>query len=442
MTETVELPYAPREIWRGLHQTRKRWVNVVAHRRSGKTFSMLAEGVARALEGPANGHYIYCAPFLGQSKAIAWDILRHIAQPVTTKTSEVELWVDLVNGARIRLFGADRPDALRGLPCHGLLADEYADWAETVFEEILLPMLADTRGWGIFGGTPKGRNHFHEQHEKARRHPDWHSELLPVSVTKLISEDELAAIQLTMSPEVYAQEFLCSFVAPRSGSIWGEQVERAIAEGRVGDYPYDPSLPVSIATDIGYTDATACWYFQDMADGVQVIDYDEFTQRELTWWLALWEAKGYQYNTVWLPHDARNKSFQTGRSVVELLLASDVPCKVTPHSRKRDSIEAGRWVFPRCRFNEPTTQLGMKRLSNYRYSYNAKTKAYGEQPLHDENSHGGDAFRYMAQVCDRREATQFDTEAPLIQPVDRRFQLEVLWADRASRRPQGARSME
>ena len=438
----VELPYVPREVWQGFHQCRKRWVNLVAHRRSGKTFSMLAEGVARAIEGPQAGHYIYCAPFLGQSKAIAWDILRHLTRPVATKTSEVELWVDLVNGARIRLFGADRSEAMRGLKCHGLLGDEYADWSPFVLQEILMPMLADTAGWGIFGGTPKGRNHFHDQHERALVDPEWHSELLPVSKTRLIPQAELDYIKTTMSPEVYAQEFECSFVAPRTGSYWGELVEQAIAQGRVGDYPHDPGLPVHVACDLGYTDSTAVWYWQEYPDGYVMIDYDEFDSRPLDWWIRLWGAKGYEYGTVWLPHDARAKSLQTGRSTVEQLLSHDLPCKITPNLAVQHGIDAAKMMLPRVRFNQSTTALGIKRLGNYRRAFNQKRNAYADAPLHDENSHGADAFRYFSLVAQPPSAREFMPDAPVIKPVDQRFQLEVLWQDRSSRAPRGVSGMD
>jgi hypothetical protein len=398
--------------------------------------------VARALEGPAGGRYFYVAPFLGQSKAIAWDILRHVSQPVAVKTSEVELWVDLINGARIRLFGADRPDALRGLACHGCLADEYADWNPQVFEEIILPMLADTGGWGIFGGTPKGRNHFHEQRELATGHENWHTELLPVSKTGLIGEDELSYLRTTMSPEVYAQEFECSFVAPRSGSYWGEMVEGAMAHGRVGDFPHDESLPVYMACDLGFTDSMASWYWQAHPDGWRLIDYDEFDSRPLDWWLRLWGAKGYRYETVWLPHDARAKSLQTGRSTVEQVLAHDVPCKIVPNLAVQDGIEAARMVFPRCYFNEPTTRQGLNRLSNYRRQWNQKTASYSQRPLHDENSHGADAFRYFALVAGKPDATVMGKD-PVVPKLDRAYQLNVLFEDRESRHGgRGAHGMD
>ena len=432
MADELVLPYLPRDCYKGFHADNKRFTQLVAHRRSGKTTSMLAEGVARALEGPADARYFYVAPYFGQAKAIAWDILRGLTRGVAAKTSEVELWVQLPNHSRLRLFGADRYESLRGLRCNGSLNDEYADWSPQVFEEIILPMLADTGGWSVFGGTPKGRNHFFDQRELALADPMWHTELLPVSATKLIPEEELAYIRTTMTPEVYAQEFECSFVAPRSGSYYGEQMERALVEGRVGHYPYDPELPVEAACDLGYTDSTAVWYWQEHPDGFAMIDYDEFDGRELGWWVALWRAKGYRYETIWLPHDARAKSLQTGRSTIEQLLTADVPCRIGPELSVQHGIDAVRMQIGKWYFNENTTAQGRNRLSNYRRKYDHKRNCYSSAPLHDENSHGADAARGMALVQRTKVTTSTDVR-PITTGFDKTFKLNVLFEDRESR---------
>jgi hypothetical protein len=438
---TLVVPYTPREAFKGFHHANKRFTQLVVHRRGGKTFATLAEGLRRALSNPEGGSYFYVAPFYGQAKAIAWDILTHLTRDLAVRRSEVELWVELPNGARIRLFGADRPDALRGMACHGLMADEYADWAEDVYQTILLPMLAATGGWAIFSGTPKGRNHFWEQREQAVRMPDnWHTELLPVSVTGLIANDELAHLRATMSPEVYAQEFECSFVAPRSGSYWGEYVERARASKRIGEFQHIPGAKVSIATDLGYTDSTACWYWQVMPEGYRVIDYDEFDSRPLDWWIRYWQAKGYEYDTIWLPHDARAKSFQTGKSVVEQCLDRDLPVRITPQLSVQDGIEAVRMEMPKWYIDQQNCALGISRLSNYRRQWNGKRKAYSDTPLHDENSHGGDAARYMALV-QQHDPAQFAEEKPAAKGMDRHYQLDVLFEDRERYGQGGAASM-
>jgi hypothetical protein len=59
---------------------------------------------------------------------VAWDYLRELAAPVLAKpANESELKVELLNGSRIQLFGADNPDALRGIGLDGAVCDEFAD---------------------------------------------------------------------------------------------------------------------------------------------------------------------------------------------------------------------------------------------------------------------------------------------------------------------------
>ena len=455
MTDII-LPYVPRAALRPFHARTARYAHLVCHRRSGKTTGVLADTVARAMEGPPDGRYAYIAPYYGQAKAIAWDILRGLARNVTKAKSEVELHVTLINGARVRLFGADRPDALRGLKLHGVACDEYADWSPSVYEEVLRPMLADTGGWAVFPGTPKGRNHFHEGHEFSRRGAtqeytydgtsyawqgaDWFGMLLPASVSGLIAPHELEAARNQMSPEVYAQEFECSFVAPRSGSYYGERMEQARAEGRVGHFPHDPEQPVHAAGDLGYTDSTAFWFWQERPNGYALIDYEEHSGRALDWWVALLKAKGYRYERVWLPHDARAKSLQTGRSTVEQMLSSDLPVAIGPELRVQHGIDAVRMQMPMWHFHEDTTAEGMKRLSNYRRKWNSATNSYAIQPLHDESSHGADAARGMALVQRQTPDKPLDIR-PITTGHDRTFQLNVLFEDRESATGQGVEGM-
>ncbi len=81
---------------------------------------------------------------------------------------ESELRVDYPNGGQVRLYGADNPDALRGIYLDGIVLDEYADMDPRVWSEIIRPALADRQGWAVFIGTPKGRNAFFELWRRAQ----------------------------------------------------------------------------------------------------------------------------------------------------------------------------------------------------------------------------------------------------------------------------------
>ena len=151
--------------------------------------------------------------------------------------SESELWVELINGARIRIHGADNPNRLRGPYLDGVVLDEYADMRPSVWGEVIRPMLADRQGWATFIGTPKGRNEFFRVWQRAQGDPHWFSVMLKASATRLLPQEELAQAQRDMTPEQYAQEFECSFDAAIVGAYFGRDLAEAERQGRISDVP-------------------------------------------------------------------------------------------------------------------------------------------------------------------------------------------------------------
>jgi len=129
----------------------------VTHRRAGKTVACIEELHRAATACPSlRPRFAYLAPFLRQSKAVAWDYLRAAiarGRAVGASAHEGELRVDYPNGGQVRLYGADNPDAMRGIYLDGIVLDEYADMDPRVWSEIIRPALADRRGWAVFIGT-------------------------------------------------------------------------------------------------------------------------------------------------------------------------------------------------------------------------------------------------------------------------------------------------
>ena len=128
-------------------------------RRFGKSYLSTVIIIAKALE--KKGDYWFIAPTYKQAKEIAWRLLTELMpKEAISKRNETELSMELLNGSRIALKGADNPDALRGVGLNGCVMDEYAFMKPFVWEEIVRPMLFDTGGWAIFISTPYGYNHF------------------------------------------------------------------------------------------------------------------------------------------------------------------------------------------------------------------------------------------------------------------------------------------
>ncbi|MFA5149254.1 MAG: terminase [Candidatus Omnitrophota bacterium] len=213
--QTIKTGYEPRKHQKEIHQGLKRFSVLVCHRRFGKTvlsINALIDAALRCtLERPRYG---YIAPLYSQAKSVAWDYLKHFTASIPgVKRNESELWVELPGDRRIRLFGADNPDALRGLYFDGVVLDEVAQMKPEVWGEIIRPAISDRKGWVLFIGTPKGMNLFSELYYSALKDDAWYAGFYPVSKTGVVAEDELLRARATMSENQYRQEFECDFSA-------------------------------------------------------------------------------------------------------------------------------------------------------------------------------------------------------------------------------------
>lgn len=213
--QVVSILYKPRDLQADLHRSLEahRWSVIVIHRRFGKTYMLLNHLIKAALTTKKDhARFVYIAPFLKQAKTLAWDYLKRFCETIPGVIfSESELKVSLPNGSQIRLFGADNPDALRGIYCDGAVLDEYAQCDPLIFTSILRPALSDRRGWCVFSGTPNGRNHFYDMLMHGKQTEGWFTTILKASETGIVPEEELADARRTMTEEEYDREYECSF---------------------------------------------------------------------------------------------------------------------------------------------------------------------------------------------------------------------------------------
>ena len=288
----IELEYSPRTVFQDFHDREQRWAVVVAHRRCGKTVSCINDLIFRALtEDKEHGQYAYVAPYYSQAKNIAWDYLQRYAKPVLARANQSELWVELVNGAKIKLYGADNPDALRGLYLDGVVLDEYADMRPRMWGEIIRPLLADRMGWAVFIGTPKGHNAFYDVYTNATKDQRWFAKTLRASQTGLLPNSELEDAQASMSPDQYEQEFECSFEAAILGAFYGKEMRVLTDAGRITTVEADPLFPVNTAWDLGYSDDTALWFYQVIYGEIRILDYHSSNGHQVSYYTDLLESK-------------------------------------------------------------------------------------------------------------------------------------------------------
>ena len=400
----VELDYRPRDVFLDFHERQERWSIVVAHRRCGKTVACINDLIYKALmEGKEDGRYAYVAPYYSQAKNIAWDYLQRFAQPVLSKANQSELWVELITGARIRLFGADNPDALRGLYLDGIVLDEYADMrSPRIWGEIIRPLLADRLGWAVFIGTPKGHNSFWDVYSNALNNPEWYVKTLRASQTELIPASELADAAKMMSQDQYLQEFECDFESAILGAFYGKEMRALTDSGRITNVEHDPLFPVNSAWDLGYSDDTSVWWYQVVHGEIRLLDYHSSNGQPIAFYTGLIQAKereyGYNYGIHWLPHDARAKTLASnGKSIIEQLSVK-IPLekmKIVPSLSLQDGIQASRLALMRAWFDTKCDD-GIECLRQYQREYDEDKKVFRDKPRHDWTSHGADAFRMLS----------------------------------------------
>ena len=209
--QRIDLGYVPRAHFIPFHKRTKRWAIILAHRRAGKTVACINDLLDWALRcDKPDGRYAYVGPTYGQVKDVAWTYLKNATGPIPgVEQRESDLMVNLPNGARVRLYGADNYDRMRGIYLDGVIIDEIADIDPRAWNEVIRPALSDRAGWAAFIGTPKGRNRFYDMWDEAtngKKMPDgsrdkseqWFTLKLKASETGLMSDDELASARATM----------------------------------------------------------------------------------------------------------------------------------------------------------------------------------------------------------------------------------------------------
>lgn len=389
------------------HKRTQRWACLVAHRRAGKTVACINDLNKAAITSSKQApRFAYLAPFYKQAKDIAWQYVKQFSLCIPgTSANESELRVDYPNGARLRLYGADNYDAMRGIYLDGIVLDEYADMDPRVWPEVIRPALSDRQGWGTFIGTPKGRNGFYDiwagnpeaGWPGATGSDDWFSLMLKASQTGILPQSELDDARAMMTPEQYAQEYECSFDAAIVGAYYGKDIAEAERAGRIMNAPWERSLQVHTSWDLGIDDATAVWFFQSAGREIRVIDYYEVSGQGLDETAKVLLAKPYTYGRHYMPHDIEVRELISGKTRKETLEGLGVkPIAVGKPHDPVERINAVRMMLPRCVFDTRNTARGLEVLKNYRRDYDDKRKTFRTTPRHDWSSHGADAFGEFA----------------------------------------------
>jgi len=418
-----------------------RHAEVVWHRRSGKDEVGLHRTAVAAFERVAG--YWYMLPQFNQARKAIWDAINprtgkkriDEAFPVELRktTRNQEMMIEFVNGSSFQVVGSDNPNVLVGSPPAGIV---YSEWAlsNPAARAYLRPIMLENKGWQIFNTTPRGRNHALRTLEAAKADPMAFAQVLDATQTDIFTEQELAhelAAYIADFGDEYGrskfeQEFMCSFDAANMGAILARQIGLAERQGRVSDdVEFDPyGQPIEITLDIGRRDTTAAWFWQSMIGGYQLVDYDEGWGIDAEEWCERLHRRVSKYRlrdgssalgTIWLPHDARAKTFAAKRSAVEIFIDAfgAEHISITPRSSISDRVNAARVLVPKIKFHATNCAKGLDALRSWSYAYNEESKIFSSEPEHDWASHAGDAFSYGCVILKEREPKKDTVQKPI-----------------------------
>lgn len=193
------------------------------------------------------------------------------------------------------------------------------------------------------------------------------------------------------------------------GAILSRWVSHAEREGRINErVKFDPQgSPVEISSDIGFRDTTSWWFWQRKIGGFSLFDYVGDNGLDADDWCEVLTDKlseigidRKKLGKIWLPHDARAKTFQSKHSSVERFIHFFGPDKlgIVEQSKKQDQISAARKVINKCEFNSLKCDAGLDGLRAWEFEWNEELNVFGREPVHNWASHPSDAFAYGCQI--------------------------------------------
>jgi phage terminase large subunit len=371
------------------------------------------------------GNYWHMLPQANQARKALWEAVNpHTGKKrideafphaIRAASHDQEMLIRFKSGSTWQVVGSDNFNSLVGSPPIGLVFSEWplcdpASWA------YLMPIIEENNGWVIFNGTPRGKNHAYRSIKSAQKNERAFGEILSAEKTGIFSAAQLAKIRQELidvygdeyGESIYEQEYLVSFEAANLGAILGRGLAKAERQGRINDrFDYDPDgAPIEISSDIGRRDASSWWFWQPCVGGYRIVDFDKDSGLDADEWCDRLEKRilvnRYKVGKVWLPHDAKAKTFSAKHSAVEIFLGAfgNERVRVVPDSTKQDRINAARRVLNRCSFHTTKTEKGRDGLSAWSYVYDEERKEFSKEPDHNWASHDGDAFSYGALVLE------------------------------------------
>lgn len=276
------------------------------------------------------------------------------------------------------------------------------------------PMILENNGYAYFITTPRGKNHAYRMFNAFKDKKNCFVQKLTNDDTKIFTHEQIEQARQnyvalygdeSIADSLIRQEYFCDFNAAVLGAVFGKQIELAERQGRLleGVILHEPLAVVHTVWDLGWSDATAVWFFQILNGEIRILDYWEqnFAEPKDLVKMLLTKAKknSFKYETHYFPHDAAFKlQAAAGKSMFEQLAQMGVKGKIMPSTTTNNSINAGRVALNNAWFDMDNCVEGVERLRGWRYAFSSKNQIFSEKPIHDHNSHASDAFCLLGRI--------------------------------------------
>lgn len=384
------------------------------HRGAGKDLLALNYLIATAMK--KRGVYLHCFPNYSQGKKAIWksnhstdddDVvayLDHIPECLIKSKNSSEMMIEFINGSIYCVMGLDGKNAnrARGMNPNFVILSEYA-FMDPESWYTVEPRVTQNEGTVIFASTPNGQNHFYHLYNHAKNNPsEYYAKLLTIDDTSVFPPSFIQSKRDEGIPEDFIQqEYYCSFTRGAEGSYYGKYIQNARDEDRITSVRISSDLPCHTSWDIGVGDSTAIWVFQILKNGTHnFLHYYENNNEGLDHYLRYldnWKTKNKViWGTHYVPHDMQQREFTSGIDRLTTAREMGYPMAVVPKAGIDEGIQAVRSLLPHCSFDEKECKRGVDCLDFYRKKWNDTLKVYYDEPLHDQYSHGADAFRMAA----------------------------------------------
>ena len=183
------------------------------------------------------------------------------------------------------------------------------------------------------------------------------------------------------------------------GAIYADEIRDAQEQGRVTNVPYDPMLKVHVVMDLGWNDSMSIILVQKGLADLRIIGYIEDDHRTLDSYSAQLKDLQYNWGHMYLPHDGQSKDFKYGISAEDIMRKQGWDIRIVPKLDVESGIKVSRMNFHKVYFDKSASRL-IECLKHYRRNINNTTNE-PTAPVHDEYSHGADAFRYLCVSADK-----------------------------------------